>query len=229
MNHKNLLDSYHVSEEDCHELFNQIIKYLNSKNVIVSFINIEQDLNTSGYEKKKSLKNEDKHIITTVSNGGEVFMCTDIDYVGGIGSRLFDILHVGCGHIWQWSASEESGLEFYGFYSWEIATKFYLNANEEELKLVWRYEREAGILAIQNLKNILETCHFNDVFKNNILRYLTDYTNSDLKYISDFYKTGIVKGLLSQWQFDSEALPEIQINFPLNVISRSNTTIPLIK
>lgn len=229
MKHNELIERYNLNEGELFILFDDIVSFLKGKSVNINFINLEPIVETDIYKVDKSFKDEEKHHETCISDGADVFMHNDIDDIGGIGSRLYDILHVGCGHLWQWSSNKQSGLKYYGGYSWKIASRFYLGADEKDLETVWGYEREAGIIAVANLKLILKNKNFNEEFKKNVVRFFNDYMNTDLKYITDFYKTGTVKDILEEWQFDSPLLPEIDLNFPIHISRRSNKCIALIK
>jgi len=228
MTHNNLIEQYSLNKGELITLYDNIVSYLQEKGVIVSYINLEPIVETDIYRVDRQIKEADKHHESCISDGSEVFLHYDMEDVGGICGRLYDILHVGCGHLWQWSANENSGLKFYGDNAWKVGSTFYLDKPEEEIQLVYNYEREAGIIAVANLKIILQQYNYSPKFSDTLIRLFNDYMNTDLEYITSFYRTGKVKNFFENWQYQSTALPQMQVNFPLHINRRTNKCIALI-
>jgi hypothetical protein len=228
MTHNHLIEQYNLNRDHLLSLYDNIVSFLNEREVEVSYIDLERIVETDIYKIDRQIDEKDKHHESCIADGSEVFLHYDMEDVGGICGRLYDILHVGCGHLWQWSASEESGLEFYGDKAWKIGSTFYLGRPEEEIQMVYDYEKEAGVIAMANLKLILKQFHYSEVFSENTISLFNDYMNTDLEYITSFYRTYQVKNFFEKWQYKAAALPEISVNFPLKIKRRTNQCIALI-
>jgi len=228
MKHQDLIARYGLNEPELHTLYKSIVSFLNEKGVKVSFTNLEGIVETDIYKMERAVKPEDKHHESCISDGMEVWQHEDMEDIGGICGRLYDILHVGCGHLYQWSANGTSGLQFAGENAWKVGSTFYLKRPEEEIKLVYKYEQEAGILALANLKLILKKYNFSKEFSEKVILLFNDYLQTDLEYITSFYRTAAVENFFDKWQFNATALPEVEINFPLNIVRRTNKCVALI-
>lgn len=86
---------------------------------------VETSIYSECYHVDRALKDEDAHHETCVSDGLEVWLHDEVEHVGGECSRLYDLLHVGCGHLVQWAAGPESGLEFFGDEAWLMASTLF--------------------------------------------------------------------------------------------------------
>lgn len=228
MKHEDLIGKYNLDKSKLLTLYSYIVSFLSGKGVKVSYTNLENIIETDIYRVERAIREEDKHHESCVSDGMELWQHEDMEDIGGITGRLYDILHVGCGHLYQWSANGTSNLKFSGDNAWHVGSTFYLGKSEEEIQQVWNYEAEAGVLALANLKNILQQNNFDKEFSENCIRLFNDYMNTDLEYITSFYRTGEVKNFFAKWQYNSKPLPEININFPLQIQRRTNKCIALI-
>ncbi len=228
MTHQDLIKQYGLDKELLLTLYDRIVEFLNEKGVKITYINLEPIVESDIYKIDRQIKAEDKHHESCLSDGMEVYLHHDMEDIGGICGRLYDILHVGCGHLWQWSANRGSNLKFKGDQAWTIGSAYYLGANDEDLRVVWDYEEEAGILAFANLKLILNKYKFDEEFSKKVSQFFNDYLKTDLEYITSFYRTGQVKNFFEKWQLNSTELPKISLDFTLNIMRRSNKCIALL-
>src|SRR5687768_16668675 len=112
MSQTELLKKYNLDERNLQALFNNIEIYLNEKHIEVIYRNLEEAIEIDVYKIDRAFKNANKHHETCLSNGIKVWLHDNLDEVGGIAGRLYDALHVGCGHVWQWGSDETNGLQF---------------------------------------------------------------------------------------------------------------------
>jgi hypothetical protein len=228
MTHEDLVIKYNLNKKNLLSLYENIVSFLQNKGVNVSYINLEHLIETDIYKVERLIEETEKHHESCISDGAEVFLHEDIEDVGGICGRLYDILHVGCGHLWQWSSNGNNNLKFFGENAWEIGSTFYLGKSKEEIDTVWHYELEAGIIALSNLKIILNQCNYTEEFNKNIIQLFNDYMQTDLEYITSFYRTGQTKNFFENWIYNSQKIPNINIDFPLNIVRRTNKCVALI-
>lgn len=171
---------------------------------------------------------KDEHYETCVTDGKKVYLHNRDEKTGGVAGQLYDVLHVALGHLWQWGSDQKGGLKFFGNFSYELGTIFFLGANERQLEVVREYEKEGSMIALQNLRNILLDLDLRDETKENVVRFMNDYMNTDLWYIIDYYRNGIEKPFYDNWMYNQPMLPEINLPTKLNLISRDAPAIPLI-
>ena len=228
MTHEDLILQYGLDKEMLFALYDKIVDFLNEKGIKVTYIDLEPVVESDIYKMDRELKKEDKHHESCISDGMEVYLHHDMEDIGGICGRLYDILHVGCGHLWQWSANGESNLKFKGDNAWKVGSTYYLKASDDKLMEVWNYEEEAGLLALANLKLILKKYEFEKSFTQKVIKFFNDYLKTDLDYITSFYRTGLVKNFFENWQYNSVDLPKISLNFQLHAMRRTNKCIALI-
>ncbi len=228
MTYEELALKYLLSQESLSVLYSHIVSFLIEKGVKISYIDLEHIVETDIYKLDREIEKKDQHHESCISDGAEVFLHINMEEVGGICGRIYDLLHVGCGHLWQWSADASSGLRFYGNAAWEIGSVFYLHRPEDEIQQVWRYEREASLLALANLKLILKLHQCDAQLSQAFIMFFNDYLQTDLEYITSYYRSGKVKDFLAQWKFGSEPLPVIQMDFPIEIKERRNKCVGLI-
>lgn len=228
MNQELLLKNYSLTEKDLFLLYEKIVKFLRDKSVSISYISLEPIIETDVYRLARALEHADAHHETCLSDGKNVWLHEDLEEVGGIISRVYDILHVGCGHLWQWSADSSSGLEFYGNRAWRIGSQFHLGASEHTLNIVRRYEREAGLICLQNLKNILAHASLGQSIDFRCIQLYTDYLATDLDYIITYYRTGKIQNFFDNWQSNTAPLESIDVTFPTIIRQRRNQCTALI-
>ena len=202
------------------------VKYLSLEGVIEDLI--EDAVRENIYKMDRTVRDDNRHHETCVSDGADVWMHDDLGEIGGITGRLYDLLHVGCGHLWQWSADERSGLRFFGDAAWEIGSISHLGASKEELEMVRAYEREAGELAMANLRYILAINAFPEEFVRSFCRFFRDYLNTDLDYIVNYYITGKALPFFDRWKMGSPELRAVELGFPMTIKRRSNKCIALV-
>ncbi len=228
MTHDDLIIQYKLDKKKLHRLFDKIVEFLEDKGVTITYTDLEPIVEPDIYVIDRELKNEDKHHESCISDGMEIYLHSCLEDIGGICGRLYDILHVGCGHLYQWSASDDSHLEFKGDKAWSIGSTYHLHAGEDKLREVWNYESEAGVLALENLKKILRQYKFDKTFSKKMIRFFNDYLKTDLNYITSFYRTGITQNFFDDWQYNSLTLPMINLDFKLHIKRRTNKCIALI-
>ena len=112
--------------------------------------------------------------------------------------RLFDLLHIGCGHFWQWnSESSQSSLNFTGKKAWEIGSKAYnVTEDEEILQNIKNYEYEAGNTSKSILELILIANDFEEKFQKDFKVFYQHFCESDLHSLLHFCKNGEVVNIL---------------------------------
>ena len=228
MTHSDLISHYRLDKQMLHVLYDRIVDFLGEKGVNVTYKNLEPVIESDVYGMTDAIKPADKHHESCLSDGREIYLHDNMEDIGGICSRLYDILHMGCGHVWQWSAQTESNLKFYGEHAWSIGSTYYLGASEDKLKEVWDYEEEAGALALANLELVLKKYDFNKDFAENIVGFFNDYLKTDLDYITSFYRTKKVANFFDGWQFNARPLRVISPDFKLYIQRRTNNCIALI-
>ncbi len=222
------MDAYSLTEYDLFKLHDYIISYLGDQGITVTLRNLEEVVETEVYRVTETRTSQEKHHESCISDGLEVYLHNDLEEVGGICSRVYDLLHVGCGHVWQWSANSKSGLRFYGSEAWRIASIFFLGKTDREINLVREYEKEAGILAISNLEIVLQQSDFRPEFRESCRKFLNDYVQNDLEYIIDYYRTGEVKNFFNGWKFELPELAPVDVSFTIDPVRRSNKCVSLI-
>jgi len=227
-----LTSAYELDRGSLAEVERAICHFLAGLGVRVSQVSLDQVVETSIYSEvyhvDRALKDEDAHHETCVSDGLEVWLHDEVEHVGGECSRLYDLLHVGCGHLVQWAAGPESGLEFFGDEAWLMASTFFLGRPEEEIQRVWRYEREAAQLANGNLRKVLELVDLEPAFEERLAAMFNDYATTDLAYITAYYRTGEVRGLFEGWQTGAPVIEPISTDFALRPTRRSNKCVALL-
>jgi hypothetical protein len=229
----NLTSTYNLNAEEIQTLQSAITEFLNRHGVEVVMRSLEPVIETALYGEvyrvERAVQQDDSHHETCVSDGLTVWAHDEIEQLGGECSRLYDLLHVGCGHLFQWAAGAESGLEFYGDEAWSMASTFYLRAEERLIDRVWRYEREAAQLANGNLDRILDEWQFSSEFKKNVARMFNDYAVTDLAYITAYYRTGEVCSIFDKWSRNADRIPPIPVTFAVRPSRRTNRCVALLR
>lgn len=220
----NILEYYKVPEKELANVFEGLKSRAESLGLKVVMADLSELTNVND---PKAL--EIKHD-TCQSDGKTVYLHSDLKAVGGNVSRIYDLMHVGLGHGTQWAAGKDSGLEFYGDESWQIATKAYIGASEEDLVAVHKYEEEAGRLGLAHLRKALENVtNLNETTANNLAQMYSDYVRRDLNYIMDYYRTGEVVNFFENFEPNQPILKQIAIPENLKPVARENQCIPLIR
>jgi|GEM_PF-6950254 len=230
-----LISEYQLERIEIERLEQMIRLFLSKRGVRTTLISMEKIIETKLYEQDseayhvdRAVQNDDAHHETCLSDGLDIWMHDEIEHVGGECSRLYDLLHVGCGHLFQWAASIDSGLAFYGDQAWKMASTLYLKAPEADIQRVWAYEREAAQIAVGNLKHILDSSSQSQSFRENVARMFNDYATTDLEYITAYYRTGKVTSIFENWCKNSPTIPPIITNFPIKPVRRSNRCVALL-
>jgi hypothetical protein len=229
----NLTSTYNLDPIEIDNLQAAIMQFLRRHGVDVVMRSLEPVIETAVYGEvyrvERAVQPDDAHHETCVSDGLTVWAHDEIEQLGGECSRLYDLLHVGCGHLFQWAAGADSGLEFYGDQAWAMASTFYLRAEAKLIDRVWRYEREAARLANGNLDQILEEWQFSSGFKHNVARMFNDYAVTDLAYITAYYRTGEVRSIFENWCRNADRIPPLRATFPVRPIRRTNRCVALLR
>lgn len=228
---RNLLAEYGITESQLQELFECVVTFLEKKGIVVTYTNLEPVIEEDVYKVIRDSNSSDgeSHHETCISDGKEIWLHNDLEDVGGIAGRLYDILHVGCGHLWQWSANEKSTFVFNGDKAWEMGARTFLFAPDTELQEVRAYEKEASKISIQNLKNIFVGSKLSKSFQDSFIQFHNDYCVTDLHYIIDYYNTGEVKPFFDNWIKGAPLLPFINTGINLSISRRKNKCVSLIK
>lgn len=231
-----ILRQYNLNAQELTKLFDCIVSRLENDGITVQFSDLGPVIETNIYmsdmlarvdQHKAEQAQEQGHHETCVSDGQTVFLHHDLEDVGGITGRLYDILHVGLGHAYQWGAGETDGLRFYGDAAWDIGSRFFMFASEKELDVVRAYEKEGSRVALGNLQKIFRENAFSDGFVKEYTRFFIDQATTDLDYIIDYYRTGEARHFFENWHGSSSLLP-LDICTPIAAKKREKPAVPLI-
>jgi hypothetical protein len=232
----NLSTLYQLPKDDVNRLISAAVGFLQRFDVTVHLTNLDRIVETEAYRDgpdvyavQKAAASDDEHHETCISDGLEVWLHGEIDHPGGECSRLYDLLHVGCGHFFQWSADATSGLSYFGDEAWGMASRSFLRASEQDIQMVWKYEYEAARLATGCLNELLKSGGFGATLCSRVKRMFNDYAATDLEYITAYYRTGAVKDIFEGWLFDAASIPPLELSFPVRPIRRSNKCIALLR
>ncbi len=199
---QNILDHYRVTEKDLHIAYDLLEHELYKWWISVKLKDLSSVVEEAEWDKAD-------HIETSIADGDTVYLHDNLWDHGGIATRLFDVMHLWAGHMIQWAADQDSGLQFWWDKAYDIGTVFHNGASEETLQQVRSYEEEAGRLGLFALQDILSFCVFdekNSVAENkqiadSIYRMYNDYCANDLEFIIDYYRTGKSKNFFAEWKF----------------------------
>jgi hypothetical protein len=115
-----------------------------------------------------------------------------VDHDQDVESALFIIAHL-FGHTVQWNTSEAARA---------IGYRLYVNASEEELRLLTEYEIVACRYSIQL---------FHDAGVEDLDQWLSDFSACDLRYLMHFYRTGEKRPPMSFWEDGTQRLEPLPI------------------
>jgi len=222
INVQTILEHYNVSERDLHTVYEAFEK--ECKKNLIEVITID----LSWLEEEHEWEDAD-HAETCTSDGKTIYLHNQLSDHWGITTRIYDIMHMGCGHLLQRWAKEHSWLEYHGDKAWEIGSVFHMWASDELLSKVWDYELEAWTLWVQYLRNIVKKVSLQDSTPEAIIQLYSDYVQSDHEYIIGYYKTWVSTNFFSHWKFDQPILPETQIPTDITVQKRTSIEIWLIR
>ncbi|MEM6267830.1 MAG: hypothetical protein AAF998_00265 [Bacteroidota bacterium] len=216
---------YHITDEHLHLLEDQIRVFLAKKGIEI----VVADLSGCVEEEiHLGIPSEDRHHETAISNGKQLYIHDEMEEMGLVG-RIYDLLHMGAGHMWQWGSDERSGLNHFGDEAWAIGGKYFLFAEPEQLALVASYEKEAGQICLYHLALILgKIPELAATEKDNIYRFYNDFLQTDIAYIIDYYQTGEVRHFLDGWIYCAPAIRPITASFPVSMHKRENHCVALI-
>jgi len=191
---KEILEHYGVSEEDLHRLYQGLEKLCEKNGIKVVMTDMSKNVEENNGE-------EADHFETCTSDGEKVYLHNQLQDHGGIMTRVYDIMHMGCGHMIQRAAQQQSGLDRYGDKAWAIGSVFHMGADAHKLREVGEYEMEASELALQCVRDVLAHT-LTDGPAENIVKLYSDYIRSDNHYILDYYKTGKSTNFFDGREFD---------------------------
>src|SRR5437868_4582829 len=84
MKQEDLILKYKLEREKLFTLYDCIVSFLNKNGVKVSFANLEHIIETDIYKVERTIKEEDKHHESCVSDGKELWQHENMEDVGGI-------------------------------------------------------------------------------------------------------------------------------------------------
>lgn len=90
-----ILDHYKVKEQDLFRVCNALIALCEKNGVKIILTDMSKFTENDGDQ-------DADHIETCTSDGEVVYLHNHLADHGGILTRIYDILHMGCGHIVQW-------------------------------------------------------------------------------------------------------------------------------
>lgn len=99
--HEDLVIHYCLDKNTLFTLYDCIVSFLEEKGVILSYENLDPVVEIDIYATDRVFDEKEKHHESCLSDGQTVWLHDDLEDVGGITGRLYDILHVGCGHLYQ--------------------------------------------------------------------------------------------------------------------------------
>jgi hypothetical protein len=97
------------------------------------------------------------HAETCTSDGKTIYLHNQLKDHGGILTRIYDVMHMGCGHLIQRGSDENQGLKRYGDNARGIGSVFHLGADKSTLDDVQKYELEAGQLGVSFITRELQS------------------------------------------------------------------------
>jgi hypothetical protein len=210
------MKQYNVWDNDLFRVFHAIEDHVIASGIHVEIVNLSNA--TDSWEQDAD------HAETCTSDGLTIYLHNQLADHGGIATRIYDILHMGCGHLIQWWATETSGLERYGDKAREIGSVFHGDSSEQVLQDVERYEFEAWRLGISYLTKIIDTLAL-DGDKQDIIQMYSDYVRTDKDYIIDYYRTWKSKNFFASRQCDQPIVDLIPV--PIDFTPKQRTTIQL--
>ena len=218
-----ILDHYAVLEADLHRVFDQTTSYVESKGIPVQIVDLSQV--------SDSWEEDTDHAETCTSDGKTLFLHNQLSDHGGILTRFYDLLHLGCGHVIQRWADERSWLTRYGDKAYTIWSVFHGWANQQVLKDVEDYEFEAGKMWLAYLNNIILPSLSLNTPTENIMKLYSDYVRNDKRYIIEYYRTQVSKNFFSEREFDQDPvdISGIKTPVPFIPIKRGQIQIGLIR
>lgn len=219
---KSVLEYYNVSERDLDTIYRafegQCKKYL----IEVLTVNLT-------WMKEENEWEDADHSETCTSDGKTIYLHNQLSDHWGIMTRVYDIMHMWCGHLIQRWAKENSGLEYYGDKARKIGSVFHMWASDDLLLKVSNYELEAGILWVQHLREIIKEVILQDSDTESIIQLYSDYVQTDHEYIIDYYRTGKSSNFFKNRKFNQELLPEINLPIVIDIQKRSDIEIWLVR
>ncbi len=178
-------EAYGIDQSDLHAAYKEL-----EKMAIEAGIDLEyQDL--TGFSEDEFYGNdvdeEEKHAETARSDGKKLIMEQNLEMAEGIEGRLYDLMHVGFGHMVQWSCDDDN-LLLDSEKAWAIGYRNHDESPDEVLEVVKMYEFEGGILGIQKLKEALTKTNIGEEDQEMIVQYFTDLATADREFIMSHYR-----------------------------------------
>lgn len=214
---RTILNHYKVSEIDLFRLFSAIESTCSDNGIDVVIVDLSQNPEDDGSD----------HAETCTSDGQTIYLHNQLKDHGWILTRIYDIMHMGCGHLIQWWAQADSGLTWYGDTAFEIGSVFHDGANEDTLMRVKAYELEAGVLGLSYIDSILDTLELTESTKQDIMQLYNDYVITDNKYIIDYYRTWVSTNFFSNWIYDQDMLTLLDLDTIQHINAAKRTTIEI--
>jgi hypothetical protein len=221
VNAESILQKYNVKESDLFRVYEALVKYVIAAGIVI------QQVDLSNLNEGQAGEEAD-HAETCTSDGHTIYLHNQLKDHGGILTRIYDVMHMWCGHLIQWWSDEKQGISRYGDKAWEIWSVFHMGADAETLSHVQKYELEAWQLGLSCLSKILRWLAL-DSSAENIMKLYNDYVMTDNDYIIDYYHTGESKNFFSQRQYNTPRLPLLNTNIQFTPLQRTMIDIGLIR
>ncbi len=182
---REIASKYNIKEVDLHKTYTILENMAGDLGINLEYSDLSKFIEDEHYGNE--VEEEDKHAETARSDGKTLLMEQRLELAEGIEGRLYDLMHVGFGHMVQWSSNSDSmilGAEE----AWAIGYRNHDVSPDQVLELVKLYEFEGGVLGIQKLKEALEQTDLEDVVKVNITQFFTDLASADREFIMGHYR-----------------------------------------
>jgi len=213
----NLLPQYKLNKYDLEQLYLAVLDFYKNLNIPIEEKNIKKFLQEKNIPMTEHLLAE-----TAISDGQTIYL--EIKNKEDLPGRLYNLIHLG-GHYFQWSAKEDTGLEYYGEKAWEIGQKDYEGSSD--LRDPELYEFEAHRISMTNLLKVLEKLDISQEKKTDLLQFVNDNMNADLAYIMSIYREENYDQK-HFWKINSKLIKPLFVNLE-KPYSRGNLCVPVLK
>lgn len=216
---------YKIEENNLFTIYKKLEENAISMGINITYVDMTVFSEDDHYENDEN--KETKHAETARSDGKNLLLEQDLQKAGGIQGRMYDLLHLAFGHMVQWSTDDKNML-LKKEEAWSIGYRNHENSPDIIIDMMSLYEFEAGMMAIEVLRNTMEKINIPENQKTAIIQYLIDYVYADRGYIIQHYR-GNHESFQKFWKF-SQNIPERQ-NIPTvkRFIKRNTVEIGLIK
>ena len=180
------IEQYGISEQTIHVLYDAVEKRAREIGIQLEYWDLTGLVEDVLY--KNDVDANETHSETARSDGKWLFLEQDLVKTGGIISRLYNLLHVGFGHMTQWSTTDPD-MAFTKEQAWALGYRNHDKSPESVLEAMQVYEFEAGmvgIIALQQIGASLPNITPEELER--VVQFFTDFTHADNQFIIDHYR-----------------------------------------